>query len=387
MVKGIDNSVASNQYLYQAQNQVQAQIQGPPRVQPPPKPGPKVKPPLEPKVRPPLDLPLYDQAGLLRSKRLNNLVKLSLSELNKIFHKIWKEFMREKPVFDPFRSIENLIPSDFNKWVKLVWPSSNFRVSSVSSFTLDFEFDLEGTVSWKGSVTDLDLHLEIHLQQIEAQELTNGPPINQGAPASQGPQGEVSEDLSSENVEASGASTGHVETGGELVEDAQDQAAEEEIQASVEQNEVSEEDTGVTESSGAQTLEAAVEREENSEMTTSAPQRTPTQSEPSAPLRLLKPNLVDTGRYFISLVDITSLDIYDKHLGTYTRICGREGQFVFEPKDIKVQITLLDATQINFSFNGEPKGPVEIRKGPFWVNLLQDLFDKLEPKWNGPVWI
>ncbi len=385
MVKGIDNPVSTNQYLYQAQNQVQAQVQnqgpeqiapqGPTRVQPPPKPSPKVKPPLEAKVRPPLDLPLYDQAGLLRSKRLNNLVKLSLPELNKIFHKIWKEFMREKPIFDPLRSIENLIPSDFNKWVKLVWPSSNFRVSSISSFTLDFEFDLEGTVFWKGSVTDLDLHLEIHLQQIEAQELTNGPPINQEAPASQGPQGEISENLPSENV---------AEAGGDSVEATQDQAIEEQIQALVEQTKVTEEQTEVTEDSGAQALsEAAPEGQESSEKMIST-EEAPSKSEP---LRLLKPNLVDTGRYFISLVDITSLDIYDKHLGTYTRICGREGHFMFEPKDVKVQITLLDATQINFSFNGHPKGPVEIRKGPFWVNLLQDLFDNLEPKWKGPVWI
>lgn len=377
MVKGIDNSVSTNHYLYQAQNQVQSQVQnqgseqtdpqGPIRLHSPPKPGPKVKPPLKAKVRPPLDLPLYDQAGLLRSKRLNNLVKLSLSELNKIFHKIWKEFMREKPIFDPLRSIENLIPSDFNKWVKLVWPSSNFRVSSISSFTLDFEFDLEGTVFWKGSVTDLDLHLEIHLQQIEAQELTNGPPINQEASTSQGPQGEVSENPPSGNMEA----------GGDSVEAAQDQALEEQIQASVEQTEVMED-------LGAQALSEAVpEGQESSEKMISTEEA----SSKSEPLRFLKPNLVDTGRYFISLVDITSLDIYDKHLGTYTRICGREGQFMFEPKDIKVQITLLDATQINFSFNGHPKGPVEIRKGPFWVHLLQDLFDNLEPKWKGPVWI
>ncbi len=384
MVKGIDNPTSTNQYLYQAQNQIQAQVQnqgpetvdqpGPTRLQPPKPPGPKAKPLLGPKVKPPLDLPLYDQAGLLRTKRLSHLVKLSLPELNKIFHKIWKEFMREKPVFDPLRSIENLIPSDFNKWVKLVWPSSNFRISSISSFTLDFEFDLEGTVFWKGSVTDLDLHLEIHLQQIEAQELTNGPPINQEIPLSQGPQTQASENPPSEDTEVAEAS-GQIEAEGEPVEAVEDQATGEQIQAAGEQTEVTEDLIS----------EATQKQKDFEKMPTT--EEASTKNETTEPLRLLKPNLVDTGRYFISLVDISSLDIYDKHLGTYTRVYGREGQFMFEPKDIKVQITLLDATQINFSFNGQPKGPVEIRKGPFWVNLLQDLFDNLEPKWKGPVWI
>ncbi|WP_022853249.1 hypothetical protein [Thermodesulfatator atlanticus] len=261
--------------------------------------------------------PAVSDTGDIATSELNGLFRVFLGDINRIFHKALSLLKGDKSIQRTLHAAESLLSPSLNKGPRSILREFNLDLNISDSNTLDFSLNIEGTSVWKGQAKSVSLSLEIHLEQVETTSQTT----------------DTSEILAEEVLN--------------------EEAATQEIPAD--------------------TIEEGVEPEQTTEVATSeAPsEEIASEDDTSSALKPITKNIVDTGRYFVSALDQFTFDIYDKKNGMCTRFCAMSAGAPKKPHTFRLQIALLDATQVRFSYNKENnETSLEVNRFQYTYSLL-----------------
>ncbi len=223
-----------------------------------------------------------------------NLLPLPLGRLKGLLHKIWKDVAGQDL---------HAVLKDLNKWVADIWSPGKLKISKAQDFTLDFTLDLSETSKWRGQLVSVDFHLELHLEQ-------------------------TTPEASNLNAEA-------------IPEETSAEAAPPPVESP---------ETPPPVEAPKNTLEAAPREQIEAEVRNTSKEQNR--------LRLLSPQVADTGNYQIAWQTPFRLEIFDKQSALRLRVEEGRG-FQFAYKFQAVQLRLLDHSVIRWQ---APEN-LEIQKG------------------------
>ncbi len=331
MMKGISTqeNLCLSGYLqqacYQARYQTQRNTAPPPPSPPPPK-----------AATPPQPLALYGPQAPEARKDEAGLQVLPLGRLKGLIHKVWKDLSSGDM---------HALLKDVNHWLEGLWKPGGLRITGNSEFSLDFELDLEGLTKWKGQAVAVDFHLELHLEQTWT---TAEAPLPQGE--GEAPTAPPEEELLPEDTAAI------------LEEAAEDLLAD----TAAKETETAEgPETPQTEAPETETSEdVALNAEKPGQEVSEGANPGPAETNPVEPLRLLSPQVADTGRFQVAWQTPFRLEIFDKVSFTRLRLeDGRRFQFQYQFQAVKLR--LLDHTLIHW----HAEQGLQIQKGDQTLSL------------------
>ncbi len=107
----------------------------------------------------------------------------SVKDIEKALKKVWKQVAKEQEKLEKVfrnegdhiqqRLLADRLPNGtFQDLERAMGDPAYMNVTSVSAFTLDFELDFHGETQWQGRAVTMDLHMELHLEQVRASSAT-----------------------------------------------------------------------------------------------------------------------------------------------------------------------------------------------------------------------
>ncbi|AEH45569.1 hypothetical protein Thein_1711 [Thermodesulfatator indicus DSM 15286] len=292
----------------QVKNQVEAQVQVKNQVRPQEQIQEQVRSQIKSQVgiEYPEKVNFYNAEGKLPQE---DVPVLSLGRLKGLVHQVWKDLANGDV---------HAVLKKFNSFLEGLWKPGGLKITSADEFSLNFELDYQGVTRFRGQVVQVDFHLELNIEQVPSETLS------------------ADDNSSLEPTETTPVS---------------------EIEAPAE--EATDNKIDSDELSATQTTQAPEE--------TISPKNSTQTEKQGSQLRLLSPQVVDTGRFQIVRQNSFGLEIFDKTKQFRFRV---QSEYSFEVKNQfhRVTIHLLDNTLINW------EGPenIQIQKGNQAVKLFAE---------------
>ncbi len=329
MMKGISTqeNLCTSGYLQQVCYQARYQAQKTRAPNPPAQTPPRVSKPAQP-------LALYGPQAPEASKDEAGLQIIPLGRLKGLIHKVWKDLSSGDM---------HALLKDVNHWLEGLWKPGGLRITGSSAFSLDFELDLQGVSKWKGQAVAVDFHLELHLEQTYTDS-----PLPLGAEERP-------------NEETEGLVEELIPEGGNLPSEQEISDTHTPSQEALASQEAADEPQAEPQEEAGLAPEGdhtnAVEED-------TTPEKGPSETNPLEPIRLLSPQVADTGRFQVAWQTPFRLEIFDKF--TFTRLRLEEGRgFQFQYQFQAVKLRLLDHTLIHW----HAEQGIQVQKGDQAVSL------------------